>query len=319
MYQCIDRKYFLVSVTPFTFTETPKHHLMNLLISKRLALERKEKSKIDIVPLLSSIPEESWSPVDESRYTLYRHLILRAPSYDLHSIFHCVAANALQNFTRVSLGRYYLVIHNDHFQCRIDCGPCIVNASVAEIRIIVRANSREKCKSVTQEMESFLQTCYGTLGLSSEVNFKASCSICRQCYIDLADIQEVSMRGDEDHVSCKRCYRNIPVGDLLNGFNEMRDVLEMNWRPFHGLQVTGLLSKASIFQGFSVSTARFTYFCHVLVSGFLSYSYVKFHERPLVGCFEIDMFSLDARSLKLSTNCACASHDRFLIRPKRIT
>lgn len=218
--------------------ETPKQHLMNLLISKRLALERKEKSKIDIVPLLSSIPEESWSPVDESRYTLYRHLILRAPSYDLHSIFHCVAANALQNFTRVSLGRYYLVIHNDHFQCRIDCGPCIVNASVAEIRIIVRANSREKCKSVTQEMESFLETCYGTLGLSSEVNFKASCSICRQCYIDLADIQEVSMRGDEDHVSCKRCHRNIPVGDLLNGFNEMRDVLEMNWRPFHGLQVT---------------------------------------------------------------------------------
>ena len=219
---------------------------MNLLISKRLALEREGKSKIDVVPFLSSIPEESWSSVDDSRYTLYRHLILSSPSYDLHSIFHCVAANVLQSFIRVSLGRYYLVIHNDHYQCRIDCGPCIVNGHVAEIRVIVRANSQDKCKSVAQELESFLQKCYGTPGLSSEVNFKASCSICRQYYIDLADIQQVSMRGDEGHVSCGRCHRNIPVGDLLNGFKETRAVLEMNWRPFHGLQGTGLFFKASI-------------------------------------------------------------------------
>ena len=140
------------------------------------------------------------------------------------------------------------MIHNDHYQCRIDCGPCIVNGSVAEIRIIVRANSQDKCKNVAEELESFLQTCYGTLGLSSAVNFKASCSICRQYYIDLADIQQVSMRGDEGHMSCRRCHRNIPVGDLLNGFKETRAVLEMNWRPFHELQGTGLLSKSSIIQ-----------------------------------------------------------------------
>lgn len=215
--------------------ETAKQHVANLLISKGLALERMNKSEIDIVPYLCSIPEESWSLVEKSTYTLYRHLIINAPPYVLHSVFQTVTASVLQEFSRVSLGRYSLVIHNDQHQSRIDCGPCVTNRTVTEIRVTVRASSQDTCCSGADAIGSFLQRCCETLGLSGGTNIKASCSVCHQFYIDLADIKEMLLQGDA-HLSCGRCHGSVPVSELLNGFIETRAALEMNWKPFHGLQ-----------------------------------------------------------------------------------
>lgn len=199
-----------------------------------------DQSKIAIVPYLSSIPEESWSLVDGSRYTIYRHLILTVPPYHLHSMFQNLAATVLQEFNDVSLGRYSLVIHNDQYQSRIDCGPCVVNKTVAEIRLTVRANNQDICSKGAAAIVGFLQTCCEKLGTSCKVSVKASCSVCRQYYIDLTDVQEAATEGDIER-TCGRCYGNKwSVGDLLNGFKETRAAVELNWKPFHSHLQLGL-------------------------------------------------------------------------------
>ena len=230
----------LHSNIPLTSTDTPQRHVANLLISKRLALERRDRSTIAIVPFLSSIPEESWSLVDGSRYTIYRHLILTVPPYYLHSMFKNLAASVLQEFNDVSLGRYSLVIHNDQYQSRIDCGPCVVNKTVAEVRVTVRANNQDICSKGAEATVGFLLGCCEKLGTSCKITVKASCSVCRQYYIDLTDVQEAATKGDIEH-TCGRCYGNkLSVGDLLNGFKEARAAVELNWRPFHSPLQTGL-------------------------------------------------------------------------------
>ena len=227
-----------------TSTDTAQRHVVNLLISKRLALERMDQSTIAIVPFLSSIPEESWSSVDGSRYTIYRHLILTVQPYHLHSMFQNLAAIVLQEFNAVSLGRYSLVIHNDQYQSRIDCGPCVVNKTVAEVRLIVRANNQDICSkgaaAVAAATVGFLPTVCEKLDTSCKVNVKTSCSVCRQYYIDLTDVQEAATEGDFER-TCGRCYGNkLSVGDLLNGFKETRAAVELNWKPFHSHLQPGL-------------------------------------------------------------------------------
>ena len=217
----------------------PKRQVVSLLTSKRLALESMDSSTIYIVPYLSVMPEETWCLVDESRYTIYRHLILTVPPYNLHSIFRNIAASVLKEFSRVFLGRYSLAIYNDEYQLRIDFGPCVINKSVAEMRLTVRANSQDMCSRGAEAAVSFLQRCCEKLQSSFEVSIKTSCSVCRQYYVDFPDVQEAEARGDMK-LSCGRCHaKNVSVGDSLNGFKETRAAVELNWKPFHGLQETG--------------------------------------------------------------------------------
>ena len=231
---------FSLQFLSFTSTDTPTQHVVNLLVSKRVALERKDKGRIDILPYLSSIPEENWPLVDESRYTIYRHLILTLPPYRLHSIFQNIAASALKEFSHVSLGKYSLVIYSD-YQSRIDCGPCLVNKRLAEVRVTVRSFNQDICSRGAEATVVFLQSCFDKCGTFCEVSVKASCSVCRQYYVDMTDVLKAAAQGDTERM-CERCHGNkITIGDLLNGFKETRPTSELDWRPFHTPPHTGLL------------------------------------------------------------------------------
>lgn len=224
-------------------TDMPKCQVASLLTSRRLALESMDSSTIYIVPYLSVMSEEIWCFVDESKYTIYRHLILTVPPYNLHSIFPNIAASVLEEFSRVFLGRYSLAIYNDEYQSRIDFGPCVINKSIAEMRLTVRANSQDMCSRGAEATVSFLQRCCENLRWSLEVSIKSSCRVCRQYYVDFCEVQEAKARGDM-MLSCGRCHaKNVLVDDSLNGFKETRAAVELNWKSFHGLQETGMLSK----------------------------------------------------------------------------
>lgn len=94
--------------------DSTKQHIVNLLIEKRVAVERMDKRTIDIIPYLPLIAKENWPLVDESNHTIYRHLVLTAPPYHIHSIFQSLVANVVQEYRRVTLGKYFLVIYSDH-------------------------------------------------------------------------------------------------------------------------------------------------------------------------------------------------------------
>lgn len=235
LYQAIDSLYAFT----YTCTDTPMQYIINVLISKGLALERIDRDIIDIVPYLSSIPEESWPSVDDSRHTIYRHLILTLPPYQLHSIFQNLAASVVQEFCQVSMGKYSLVICNAQYLSRIDSGPCLINKTVAEMRLTVRACRPDMCSVGAEKMVKFLRNCLAKMGTSCEISVKASCSTCRQYYIDLTEVNETAAHGDTE-LLCKRCHGNkLPVSDLLNGFIETRPATELDWRPFHRLQAPG--------------------------------------------------------------------------------
>lgn len=208
-----------------------------------MAVERIDKTTVDIIPYLSSIPEENWPLVDESKYTIYRHLTFTVPPYHLHSIFQDLAGNVLQEYTRVTLGKNSLVIYSDQYESRIDCGPCVINKTVAEVRVSVRACSQDFCSKGGEATVDFLQRCFAKFASSCEINVKVSCSVCRQHYVDLSVVQEAAAQGETER-NCGRCHGNtLSVGDLLNGFKDTRPIPELDWHPFHRPLHPGLLKR----------------------------------------------------------------------------
>lgn len=224
----------------FVSSDMPKQHVVNFLIRRRLALEQLDKKTVDIIPYLSSVPEESWLLVDKSKYTTFRHLVLSVPPYHLHSMFQNLAACILQKFASVSLGKYTLVSYAGQFHFRLDCGPCIVNRSVAEVRVTVRAPGQTICTKATEEVLSFLQNCIKELDHSYQFTVKVSCSVCRQYYVDLIEVQEAAGQGETER-ACGRCHGNqMSFSNLLNGFTESRPAPEFDWRPFYRARDPGL-------------------------------------------------------------------------------
>lgn len=221
------------------FTDSAKQLIVSLLIEKRVAVERMDKRAIDIIPYLSLIPEENWPSVDESKFTIYRHLILTVPPYHLDCIFQDLVANILQEFSRVTLGKYCMVIYCDQYEFRIDCGPCVVSKAVAEIRVTVRAGSQDTCSMGAEAAVGFLQGYLTKFDSSCEISVKTSCMICRQHHVDLAMVQETAAQGETGR-ECGRCHGQLAVDDLLNGFKDTRPITELVWRPFHRSQPPGL-------------------------------------------------------------------------------
>jgi len=223
-----------------TVTDSTKQHIVNLLIEKRVAVERMDKRTIDIIPYLPLIAKENWPLVDESNHTIYRHLVLTAPPYHIHSIFQSLVANVVQEYRRVTLGKYFLVIYSDHYDCRVDCGPYMINKTMTQVRVIVRAGSQDICRTGAETAVGFLQRCFAKFGSSYEISVKVSCSSCRQDYVDLSVVQEAAAQGKTER-ECGRCHRKrLSVDDLLNGFKDTRPIEELVWHPYHRLQHPGL-------------------------------------------------------------------------------
>lgn len=199
-----------------------------------------DNSTIDIIPYLSLIPEENWPLVDESKYTIYRHLMFTVPPYHIHSVFQNIVANVLHEYRRVTLGKYSLVIYSDQYESRVDCGPCMVNKTMAEVRVIVRAGSQDICRTGAETTVGFLQRCFAKFGSSYEISVKVSCSTCRQYYFDLLVVQEAAAQGETER-ECGRCHgKKLSVDDLLNGFKDTRPITELDWHPYQRLQHPGL-------------------------------------------------------------------------------
>lgn len=223
-----------------TVTDSTKQHIVNLLTEKRVAVERIDKHTIDIIPYLPLITEENWPLVEESKYTIYRHLMFTAPPYHIHSIYQSLVANVLQEYRHVTSGKYSLVIHSDQYKYRVDCGPCIINKSVTEIRVIVRAGSQDICRTGAETAVGFLRRCFAKFESSYEISVEVSCSMCRQHYVGLVAVQEVASQGETER-ECRRCHeKGFSADVLLNGFKVTRPIKELDWRPYHRLEHPGL-------------------------------------------------------------------------------
>ena len=224
-----------------TVTDSTKQHIVNLLIEKRVAVERIDKGTINIIPYLPLIREENWPLVDESKYTIYRHLMLTtAPPYHIHSIYQSLVANVLQEYSHVTLGKYSLIIHSDQYKYRVDCGPCIINKNLTEVRVIVRAGSQDVCKTGAETAVGFLQRCFSKFESLYEISVEVSCSTCRQYYVGLLAVQEAASQGETER-ECGRCHeKGLSFDVLLNGFKDTRPIKELGWRPYHRLEHPGL-------------------------------------------------------------------------------
>ncbi|XP_022789661.1 uncharacterized protein LOC111329287 isoform X1 [Stylophora pistillata] len=209
-----------------------KQHIVKFLIEKRVAVETRDRSAVYIIPRLTSksITAKNWPPVEESKYTIYRHLVFEVPPYHVHSSFHSLVANILQKYRHVIVGKYSLVIYrDDQYDCRIDCGPCFVNKTVLEVRVTVRAHSQDVCKAGADETLRFLKTRFTTCLGYCEI--KVSCRACRQHYFDLSLLQEAAAL-DEDRCHCERCHdKKSTISDMLNGFKDTQSMPALEWHP----------------------------------------------------------------------------------------
>ena len=207
-----------------------------------MAVETTDKSAVYIIPYLASIPEENWPLVDESKYTVYRHLVFTVPPYHVHSNFQDLAASVLQEYSRVTVGKYSLVIYSDdQYESRIDCGPCSINKTVTEVRVTVRADSQDVCRTGAEATVCFLQRCFSRFDSLCEIKVMVSCSACRQNYFDVAPLQEAAAARGENECHCEICHDNkSTLSDLLNGFKDSRPISDLDWHPFHRSQHPGM-------------------------------------------------------------------------------
>ena len=214
------------------FTDKPKQHLVEFLTRKGMAVRGPEDNKIDIIHFLSPIAAENWPLVTASDYTAYRHLILCRPPFYLHFIFQRLVADLLQLYDIVSLGKYSLVIQTEQCNYRLDLGPCLVNKTVAEIRVTVRASTQDLCAVGVEHIVDQLRGLLNEIMDPSEVAVKVSCSICRRQYHDVPAVHKVAAQ-ENTRLKCAKCGDNkVSPGNLLRGFNETRPFPEMIWNPF---------------------------------------------------------------------------------------
>ena len=219
----------------FNSSDSTKQHIVNFLIEKRVAVETRDGGAVYIIPHLTSksITEKNWPPVEESKYTIYRHLVFKVPPYLVYSNFHDLVANILQEYSQVIVGKYSLVIYgDDQYDCRIDCGPCFVNKTVMEVRVTVRAHSQDVCRAGAEATVRFLKTSLANLPGFCEI--KVSCSACQQHYFDLSFLQEATVRG-VDRCHCERCYdKKSNINDMLNGFKDTQLIPVLEWHSLNG-------------------------------------------------------------------------------------
>lgn len=219
----------------FNSPDSTKQHIVNFLIEKRVAVETRDGGAVYIIPYLTSksITEKNWPPVEESKYTIYRHLVFKVPPYLVYSNFHDLVANILQEYSQVIVGKYSLVIYgDDQYDCRIDCGPCFVNKTVMEVRVTVRAHSQDVCRAGAEATVRFLKTSLANLPGFCEI--KVSCNACQQHYFDLSFLQEATALG-VDRCHCERCYdKKSNISDMLNGFKDTQLIPVLEWHSFNG-------------------------------------------------------------------------------------
>ena len=110
----------------------PKKCIAEFLINKQLAFLGQEQTRLHVVPYLLPLPEEIWSPSDDTIFTAFRHLVLEMAPSRLHATFSSLISKAIQTYPNVSIGKKSLVIHGDRYSCRVDCGSCLVNRSSSD-------------------------------------------------------------------------------------------------------------------------------------------------------------------------------------------
>ena len=138
----------------------------------------------------------------------------------LHTTFSSLISKAIQMYPNVSIGKKSLVIHDDRYSCRVDCGPCLVNRSISEVRVVVRSDSLETCGKVADSIVAS-QSEFLRLSEPCEGSIKVSCCNCLHQYIDLSDVQRAESQG-ETEIKCQRCRKNVAVNKLLKGCKEAR-------------------------------------------------------------------------------------------------
>ena len=165
------------------------------------------------MPYLLPLPEEIWSPSDDTIFTAARYLVLQMAPSRLHTTFSSLTSKVIQKYPNVSIAKKALVIHDDRYSCRVDCGPCLVNRSISEVRVVVRSDSLETCgkvaDTIVESQSEFLREfCEGSI--------KVSCCNCLHQYIDLSDVQSAESQGKTE-IKCQGCRKNVAVNNLLKG------------------------------------------------------------------------------------------------------
>ena len=135
-----------------------------------------------------------------------------APSR-LHMTFFSLISKVIQKYPNVSIGKKSLVIHGDGYSCRVDCGPCLVNRSISEVRVVVWSKSLKTCGKVADSIvasqsESLKKTC--------ERSVQVSCYKCLDWYIDLSHVQS-AQKQKKTKIKCQGCKKNVAVNKLLKG------------------------------------------------------------------------------------------------------
>ena len=215
-------------------TAGPMKSIVELLVSKQLAVSSEDQTCIHVVYSSQPIHEKVWKPVDSTAFTTSRHVVLKAPPYTLHTLFHELVFKAVKTYPSVSIGRNTLVIHDAVYECRVDCGPCFVNRQMSEVRVMVRSKSPDSCGSVA---DAILSTLFDFDDLSQPfVGVKISCSKCLLQYIDQASISTVDLEGGSE-LKCQKCMKDVPIKDLKQGYQESRPIQNFEWTTVTGTRL----------------------------------------------------------------------------------
>ena len=226
-----------------------KKVLVDFLVDKGVASSVPGSTKIPVLPRLRTTGEELWSQSEAGMLSVFRHLLTKTPPHQLHTIFPKVSSEIARIYENVTIRKSAVIIHEDGFKARVDFGPCLIDRSITEFRVVVQSQSTEIARKAADDVVKVLQDGHAPKETS---DLHVSCQKCFKSTITLEIAEDVAKASEQETITCPRCNHPSVAAELLSGYQETRELPDLLTPVVSGEENFGELVKGVLQQSGSL-------------------------------------------------------------------
>ena len=138
-----------------------------------------------------------------------------------------------------------VIIHEDGFKARVDFGPCLIDRSITEFRVVVQSQSTEIARKAADDVVKVLQDGHAPKETS---DLHVSCQKCFKSTITLEIAEDVAKASEQETITCPRCNHPSVAAQLLSGYQETRELPDLLTPVVSGEENFGELVKGVLQQ-----------------------------------------------------------------------
>ena len=136
-----------------------------------------------------------------------------------YTTFPLLISGVLDKYPDARVFQNTLVFQEQKCFCRVDCGPCLIDSSESEIRVVVGADSPDdNCGEVADAVAASL--CSYDDDPSKEWRIKVCCRWCHNYYLELDDLK----RAGNERKPCVKCNEILQLDNLRHGYKQEKEL-----------------------------------------------------------------------------------------------